>query len=345
MSVRVAPFALDLARPLATARGEIATRRGLLVAVRRDGDRGIGEASPLPGWTEPLDACRAALDGAAATPAALDRLDDAPAARHGLSLALRDADARAAGRSLADALADGDPSERVPVNATVGDGAAESTASAARAAVASGFDCVKVKVGAGDLARDVERLRAVREAVGSTVALRADANGAWDRGTAARALDVFADLGLAYVEQPLAATDLAGHRDLRGRGVGVALDESVARLGVDAALDADAADVLVLKPMALGGPARTVDAARRARRAGVEPVVSTTVDAAVARAAAVHVAAAVTDVAPCGLATGDRLTRDLVPDPVSVEGGDMRVPDGPGIAGGAFDDLPAFDDA
>ncbi|MFB6161500.1 MAG: mandelate racemase/muconate lactonizing enzyme family protein [Haloferacaceae archaeon] len=354
MSVRVAPFALALDPPLGTARGEIQRRRGLLVTVERDGVRGVGEASPLPGWTESLADCRAALDDATdrlnaddgdvdgdVDRAALDSLDGTPAARHGLALALLDAEARAAGRSLAASIADGPPATRVPVNATVGDGPPAATADAVRAAVESGFDCVKVKVGAGSLDRDVARLQAARDAAGPGVALRADANGAWDHETAARAVEGFADLDLAHLEQPLPAGDLAGHRDLRGRGVGVALDESVARAGVGAVLDADAADVVVVKPMALGGPERAVAAARRARREGVEPVVTTTVDAAVARAAAVHVAAAVPDVEPCGLATGDRLVRDLVPDPVPVETGAIRVPEGPGTAGTAFDGLPA----
>jgi len=82
--------------------------------------------------------------------------------------------------------------------------------------------------------------------------------------------------------------------------VPIALDESLATRGLDAVLDADAADAVVLKPMALGGPDRALAAARRAREAGVEPVVTTTIDAVVARTAAVHVAAAIPDVSPAG---------------------------------------------
>ena len=356
-------FALELTRPLGTANGEIRRREGFVITVRSEREDsatvGLGEATPLPGWTESYEACDTALDeveeshggGAEASrePLVVDLdAESTPAARHGVALAVADAAARDADRSLAahlagDAGIDSDPAAAVPVNATIGDGAPSEAAAEAERAVAAGFDCLKLKVGAREVNEDVERVRAVREAVGEEVALRADANGAWDRQTAGRAFDALAAFDLAYVEQPLPADDLDGlaalRADERDPGVPVAADESVARHGIDAVLDADAADAVVLKPMALGGPDRALTAALRARSAGVDPVVTTTIDAVVARTAAVHVAAAVPDVSPCGLATGSLLDEDLAPDPCPVTDGAVRVPTGPGLAGGAFDEL------
>ena len=45
------PFALPLSRPLATARGTISEREGVVVTYDHRGEQGIGEATPLPGWT------------------------------------------------------------------------------------------------------------------------------------------------------------------------------------------------------------------------------------------------------------------------------------------------------
>lgn len=360
-AMRHRPFALDLTRPLGTANGEIRRREGFLIAVDRgtdgNGAVGLGEATPLPGWTESRETCAAALDGLdgrAGSGSVLGALDAAstPAARHGVSLAFADAAAREAGERLTDRLADeagvdSTPADAVPVNATVGDGSPEETAAEARRAVEAGFDCLKLKVGAREVDADVERVRAVREAVGDSVSLRADANGAWDRETARRALDALAAFDPEYVEQPLPAADLDGLAALRegdrpGRpdgGVPIAADESVAARGIDAVLDAGAADAVVLKPMALGGPDRALAAALRARSAGVDPVVTTTIDAVVARTAAVHVAAAIPGVSPCGLATGSLLDEDLAPDPCPVADGSVPVPSGAGLAGRAFDDL------
>jgi len=360
LSVRHRPFALDLTRPLGTANGDIRGREGFVVAVERERDGatavGLGEATPLPGWTESREACATALDrlsdldGDGGKRDPLDALDAeaAPAARHGVSLALADAAARGSGARLADRLADeagvdATPADAVPVNATVGDGDPAETAAEAERAVSEGFDCLKLKVGARSVDADIERVRAVREAVGDRVALRVDANGAWDREAARRALDGLAAFDLAYAEQPLPADDLEGLATLRetGRGskVPIAVDESVGTRGLDAVLDADAADVAVLKPMALGGPDRALAAALRVRSTGVDPVVTTTIDAVVARTAAVHVAAAVPDVSPCGLATGSLLDEDLARDPCPVADGRIPVPSGPGLAGGAFDEL------
>lgn len=355
--IRYDLFSLTLSSPLDTADGRIDTREGFLIRADRDGHRGVGEATPLPGWTESHSACEAALADIPSTattgvdPSEDDNSDasgletgcvpgvSTPAARHGVELASADAAARAAGESLATWLVDGTPAATVPVNATVGDAPAAATAEATREAVEAGHRAVKVKVGARAPDADIDRLRSVREVAGDGVELRADANGAWDRPTAEDVLDAAADLDFAYVEQPLDPTDLAGHAALRGRGVGVAVDESLAAVGPDAIFEHDAADVVVCKPMALGGPVRTHDVARRAATRGVDTVVTTTIDGVVARVGALHVAAALPSVRACGLATGNRIATDLAADPAPVEDGEMAVPPGPGLAG---DDLDAL---
>ena len=338
--MRVEPFALALARPLETARGAIERREGWLVRVAVDGQPGVGEATPLAGWTESREECAAALERATRVAAeegpeaARDRLEGRPAARHGVALAVADARARAEGVPLYRQLG-GDPVESVPVNATVGDDGPEATAAAARRAREAGFDCLKLKAGARSLTADIERLAAVREACPG-VTLRVDANGAWTPAVAERALGQFERFGVDYVEQPLPAADLAGHATLRGTSeVGVALDESLAAAGVDAALEAGAADVLVVKPMALGGPDRALAAAARARERGVRSVVTTTIDAVHARTAAVHVAAALPERPAAGLATAGMLAEDLEPDPCPVEAGHAAVPQGKGNIPGA----------
>lgn len=336
--MNLTPYTLPLSRPLRTADGEIDERTGFLVTVEVAGERGVGEAAPLPGWTESRAECRAALAGVADrvptdVDGALDDLDPAatPAARHGLALAVADARARAAGVPLAAHLADS-PADGVAVNATIGDGNVVQSRADAERAVEAGFRTLKVKVGARTVESDLERLWAIREACPS-VDLRVDANGAWAPEDARKAVRAGSVQRIAYLEQPLPAEDLAGHADLRGSGVGVALDESVVEHGLEAVLAAEAADVVVLKPMALGGPDLTLAAAARARSADVTPVVTTTVGGTPARTAAVHIAAAITDVPACGLATADRLDRDhLAADPAPVADGRISVPSAPGNA-------------
>ncbi|WP_255170807.1 mandelate racemase/muconate lactonizing enzyme family protein [Natrononativus amylolyticus] len=335
-------FSLPLCRPLETAHGTIDGRDGVLVRVtnRNDGTAGVGEATPLAGWTESLADCEGALERAAAAigdgggpEAALAAVDGAVSARHAVSLAFADFAAKREAKPLYRLLGQPMRVGRVPVNATVSDGTPEESAADAAAAVGRGFDCCKLKVGVRDLETDLERVRRVREAVGPTVELRADANGAWTIDQAETAVEAFAnpDCRVSVLEQPLPAGALEGHAALRGRGVSIALDEGLLEHGVDEICRVGAADAVVLKPMALGG----VDVAREVAawvvEFDLEPIVTTTIDGVVARTGAVHLAAAIPDVPACGLATGSLLAADLGRDPVLFEKGAAVVPQAKGL--------------
>lgn len=335
--MEIRPFHVPLETPLETARGFITEREGFLVSIEYEGVSGLGEATPLPGWTESYEECRQALDRAERV---ADELDwgvalaklDTPAARHGLSLAFAEARARAEGTPLYQSLGRAEQVRSVPVNATLGaDGTPETVANQAREAVEEGYTCLKLKVGTNGIEEDIERARAVRTAVGDDVELRIDANGAWTIEQAREALEAFGALDVSYVEQPLPTADLSAHAALRDGPVDVALDESLVGHDIEDIIEADAADVLVLKPMVLGGPDRTCAAASQCRDAGIDPVISTSIDAVVARTAAVHIAASIPDVRPCGLATGHLLATDLAPDPAPVSDGEISVPQGTGL--------------
>ena len=341
------PFSLELASPLETADGTIESRDGFLVritdttaAADDDGSVGYGEATPLAGWTESPADCEAALARAgeaieSGPKAALEAVDEQVAARHAVGLALADMAARHESTPLYRYVGQGPMVGRVPVNATLGDGSPTETAREAGDAADRGFGCCKLKAGRRSVEEDVERVRHVRDAVGPDVELRVDANEAWTYEEAATALEAFADLDVALLEQPLPAGALEGHADLRaddrGEGVGIALDEGLLEHGVDAICEAEAADAVVLKPMALGG----VDVARKVAawvgELEIDPIVTTTIDGVVARTGAVHLAASIPDVPACGLATAELLADDLGRDPVLLEKGSAVVPQAKGL--------------
>ena len=340
------PFSLELASPLETAAGTIDSRDGFLVRIvasTADADEqavGYGEATPLAGWTESITDCKKALERARAAiedgpAAALEAVDGQGAARHAVTLALGDLRASQEATPLYRHIGRGPMIGRVPVNATIGDGEPTETARAVSEAVERGFDCCKIKVGNGSVEADIERLRRTREAVGSDIELRVDANEAWTYTEAKKALKELADLGVSVLEQPLPAGALEGHAALRergqGDGVAIALDEGLLEHGVDAICEAGAADAVVLKPMALGG----IDIARQiaawVQELEITPIVTTTIDGVVARAGAVHLAASIPNVPACGLATASLLAEDLGRDPVLLEKGAAVVPQAKGL--------------
>ncbi len=344
------PFSLRLSSPLQTAHGPISARRGFLVGLETDGSWGLGEATPLAGWTESHDACQEALAAYdSEIPATAPDPESTPAAAHAVESARLDARGRDENKPLAALLREAafDTETKplpatVPVNATIGDGTTAETVRAANTAVSAGYRCLKCKVGLQSVDDDLQRLRAVREAVGDSIELRVDANGAWTETKARQAVDGCARLGVSFIEQPLDATALEAHAALRGRGAGIALDESLRQYSVSEIVAAGAADRLVLKPMALGGPLQAIQTAAAAREAGVDPIVTTTIDAVVGRTAAVHVAAAIPTVAACGLATASLLESDLGADPTTIRDGKMSVPTEGGLCGAFFEPLQRY---
>lgn len=135
----------------------------------------------------------------------------------GLDLALWDAAARAAGRSISGFLG----RRREAVRA-YGSGVnlhypLEELVAQTRRWVDAGFDAVKVKVGKPDVAEDLDRMQAVREVLGPDRALMIDANQRWELDQATRTLEVLAAVSPAWIEEPLRADDLHGHAELARR--------------------------------------------------------------------------------------------------------------------------------
>ena len=171
----------------------------------------------------------------------------------------------------------------------------EQMARDARDAVARGYDCLKVKVGA-DPALDTARLAAVRRAVGDKICIRIDANQAWTPRQAVRILNEMQDkgLGLELVEQPVPAADLEGLAYVtRYSWVPVMADESVFS-PADALriFQTRAADYVNIKLMKCGGLTNALRIASAAEVCGVECMIGCMLEAKIAVNAAVELACA-----------------------------------------------------
>jgi L-alanine-DL-glutamate epimerase-like enolase superfamily enzyme len=109
-----------------------------------------------------------------------------------------------------------------------------------------GCHAVKMKVGR-DLGKDMERVRATRDAIGSA-SLFVDANGAYARKQALAFAEEFGALGVTWFEEPVSSDDLEGLRLLRDRAP-AGLDIAAGEYGYDPfyfrhMLEAGAVDVL-----------------------------------------------------------------------------------------------------
>lgn len=190
------------------------------------------------------------------------------------------------------------------------------------AASLAGFRTVKVKV--GDTG-DIDRVARVRDVVGPEVALRVDANGAWDEATAIERINAMARYHLEFVEEPVHGLEALA-RVRRAVSVPIAVDESVRTLA-DAQTVArrDVADLMVLKVQPCGG----VHAALHWAEAATVPVVVTSMmETSIGIRAGLALAAALAELPyACGLATASALVRDAVTDPLVAIDGTIAVRD------------------
>jgi L-alanine-DL-glutamate epimerase-like enolase superfamily enzyme len=340
-------FEIDLIRarlraPFVSARVSLTDRPLALVRVEdTDGFVGRGESAPLPDYhgvnvddvLEALEAARAALAGTPAGGSARDALAQwtrmaALPAVAAVDMALWDLEGRRTGQPVWRLLGARDAAA-VEVNYTIAAADRAGAATEAAHARAAGFRCVKAKVGIGD---DAGRLAAVRAVLGPDVAIRLDANGAWSVEGAVAALRSLAPVGLELCEEPVRGLEQTRAVTEAIPDVPVALDETASAAG---ALDDRVCAAVCLKIAACGGITGLLDAARRARAAGYEVYLASTLDGPLGIAAALHAAAVLRPDRFCGLATlGLFAGRE---DPLRSSRGQIAPPSGAGLGDGLLE--------
>ena len=82
---------------------------------------------------------------------------------------------------------------------------------------------MKLKVGSKDLARDVGRVRLIRDVVGDDALVMVDANQQWTWPMALEACEALAALGVHWIEEPTHPDDVLGHQRLAAAVAPVAI--------------------------------------------------------------------------------------------------------------------------
>jgi L-alanine-DL-glutamate epimerase-like enolase superfamily enzyme len=328
----VVPFALRFHEPYVTARGRLEERRLALLRLRAEGAEGLGEAAPLAlrGGTslalivEELDALwRPQLVGEQLSGDPEDHVrgvaEFSPQARDAVKMALFDLVGK-----LSDVpvwrLLGATSAAPVRCNATIPAADPETVAENARGWAARGFETFKLKAGVD---KDVEQVRAVREAVGSQAHIRVDANGSWAVDVAVERLSQMAPLELA--EQPVATLEeMAALR--RRTDVPLAADESVVT-PEDAEAAASVCAAATVKLAKVGGPRAAMRIAER-----IPVYLSSALDGPVGIAAAGHVAQAIDDSGFAhGLATSLLFADTVATRECAVDDGSLHLAPGPGF--------------
>jgi L-alanine-DL-glutamate epimerase-like enolase superfamily enzyme len=182
---------------------------------------------------------------------------------------------------------------RIKTSITIGILSIEQTVEKARKQIAAGFRCLKIKGGI-DVGVDIEKIMKIREAVGSNVELRFDANQGFTETDTLKFVEGTRKAKLELLEQP---TPKAGHTIL-GRitnkvPIPVMADESLMNLGDAFRLAKnDVVDMANIKLMKVGGIYEAMKINAVANAANLEVMVGCMDESALAIAAGLHFALA-----------------------------------------------------
>jgi o-succinylbenzoate synthase len=325
-------YGLPFSGPLTLGGITLFQREGLLLKLSGDdGSEGWGETAPLPGFSVESQGEAASqvrwlagsmmgrevkedwVDPYGEFGGELDRV--ALSVRFGFELAVWNLYAASSGRTLPEVVTPF-PRAVVPVNGLLAGSPADVLVEARRVRD-EGYRSIKLKVGTSPVAEEVALVRELGEELGEGISLRLDANRAWGYEEAAEFVRGTAGVRFEYVEEPLAdPARLPGLvREFR---VPVALDESLVGMEPEK-VEETFAVAFVLKPMLLGGIARTLRVARRALRLGVTPVLSSAYESGVGTAALVALAAGIGDrPVPAGLDPYRAIAEDVLETPLKL---------------------------
>ncbi|MGQ4555259.1 enolase C-terminal domain-like protein [Halobellus sp. GM3] len=300
LSTEFERVSLPLADAFTIARGTQRVAENVVVRITDGaGSTGVGAAAPAPHYGETAATVEAVLPDllsvveSVGDPHALDRIERErravvagnPAAHAAVDIALADLAAKRLGVPLYRQWGL-DPETAPRTSFTIGLDTTDRMREKTQAAVAEGYDVLKVKLGTD---RDEAIVAAVREEA-PDAAIRVDANEAWTPRQAVRMTERLSEFGVEFVEQPVPATDPEGLRFVYERSsLPIAADESCVRLP-DVPAVADRVDIVNLKLMKTGGLAEAKRMIHAARAHGLEVMLGCMIESNASIAAACHLA-------------------------------------------------------
>ena len=234
--------------------------------------------------------------------------------------------------------------DKIPTRASVGIDDPKAMAEKAAMLHEMGFGGIKMKVGLEPI-KDIERVRAIRDAIGPDMLIDIDVNGAYRAKEAVYMLRRVQDCGNIIVEQPVGRDDYEGMKYVRERvdiPIG-ACEAALSQQQIMRLIRMDACDFFNFKPTRSGGifPAKQV--MHMAEAAGKFIVLSEQLGSSVELSAVGHLAFSTpTIMIPGGYAAGvmgmagkfttEGSDADIVDNPMQVKDGCLLPPtDNPGL--------------
>lgn len=201
--------------------------------------------------------------------------------------------------------------------------------------VQKGFNVLKVKVGKDDIAKDIERIREIRNRVGMDIKIRLDANQGWTEKDAIRAIRKLedSDLRIELVEQPVKADNIEGLKQVTDAvDTPIMADESVfTPKQAFQVLKTRSADLINIKLMKAGGIYQAQIINQLAEACGVECMVGSMIETRLGITAAAHFAASKQNLTRFDFDAPLMLAKEMVEGGIHYNGRLITLPEAPGL--------------
>ena len=343
--VEIYLFDLPLVAPFRISIGEQSAANDLLIRVVTDqGLVGIGEACPFPPITGETQSTNTAAAGAirdmliGKDPLAIEALlreigalvHSNPSAVAAYDMALHDILGKVAGLPLFRLF--GSARNQFETDITTGIDTPQAVAAETKKNAGLGYKTLKVKVGLNP-DDDVARIQAVREAIGYDINVRIDANQGWTVPQAIYALRKLEKFRIQLVEQPVAASDIAGLKEVRQASPIPIMADEACFLPADALklVRAEACDYFNIKLMKAGGMLNAIRIAHIADAANIRCMVGCMLESNIALTAAAHVVASQANIIYADLDGNAEHTMNPVVSGMTVKAGIVTMPETPGL--------------
>lgn len=345
--IEIYEMTIPLKAPFVISLGTITHAENTIIRIHTNaGVHGTGECSPFPTIHGETQAGNQAIAAALAPlwigkdPLAIeDRMDELekaiafnPCIKSAFDMALYDLKAKYCQMPLYQLLG-GSHTKVLETDMTVSLGAPEKMAREAHSFIEEGFTNIKIKLG-GTTAEDVARIRGIRQAIGSKVPLRIDANQAWSVDTAIHTLRALQRFDIEHCEAPIPRWNAHQLANVRTHSpIPIMADEALFdQHDAHRLIQWNAVDYFNIKLSKSGGIRNAIRIATLAQAAGIQCQVGCFSETRLGISALAHFSLAYANIIHFDMDSPLMHSEDPVSGGVEYrKGGIVQVPDGPGI--------------
>lgn len=333
MTAKYHKHILEFKRPSGTSRGVMTTKETWFIILEDNGKTGVGECGILrglsiddrPDYEDKLKWVCINID--LGLESLLKELVEFPSIQFGLETAFKSIESTSPFLLFPSAFTKG--FDCIPINGLVWMGNDHFMRTQIKEKIETGFDCIKLKIGAIDFQTELDILKSIRKEFSvEDIQLRVDANGAFSTEDALEKLKRLSEYQLHSIEQPLKPNQYEAMAKLcQVTPLPIALDEEL--IGVSSLTEKDLLlntikpQYIILKPSLVGGFSGSQQWIDIAETLNIKWWITSALESNIGLNAIAQWTYTLKNSMPQGLGTGSLYTNNF-PSPLIVKNGTLQ---------------------